>query len=117
MTATIATTSREAILVSFYTDEDPTSKTVSFAFVAVDGTPIDTPDIADDVWTAGAWSTAATLQTRGEHRGKYLTVARIVIGPGSTVDTLTPGRYRVFTWVDGSTTDPVKRSGDLTITD
>lgn len=115
MTDTIATTSREAILVDHYTDTDPTALTVSFAFVAVTGAVVEAPAIAEDVWTEGEWGTTA-LQTTGAHRGRYLTVARIVIGPGSDVDTLDPGRYRVFTWVDGVTTDPVKRSGDIIIT-
>lgn len=115
MTDSIATTSREAILVPYYSDVDPTALTVSFAFVAVTAAVVEAPAIADAVWTAGTWLTTA-LQTSGEHRGEYLTRARIVVGPGSDVGTLAPGRYRVFVWVDGALTDPVKRSGDLIIT-
>lgn len=116
MTDSIATTSREAVLVDHYTDTDPTALTVSFAFVAVTGSSVESPAIGDAVWTEGEWGTTA-LQTAGAHRGQFLTIARVVIGPGSAVGALDPGRYRVFTWVDGVTTDPVKRSGDLTITD
>lgn len=108
----IAATSKEAVLVDHYTEADPTSSTVKFAFLATDADP---PDIADAVWTAGTWSTSAVLQTRGEHDGRYLTTARIVIGPGSSVGALTEGRWRVWTWIDGSTTDPVKRAGDIVI--
>lgn len=108
----IAATSKEAVLVDHYTEADPTGSAVKFAFLA---TTADPPDISDNVWTAGTWSTAAELQTSGEHDGRYLTTARIVIGPGSAVGALTPGRWRVWTWIDAAATDAVKRSGDLVI--
>lgn len=111
MTYSIASTSREAVIVTHYTDTDPTENAVWFAFLPT-ATPA--PAIDDAAWVAGEWDGAAAPGA-GEHAGSYVADARVVVGPGSDVGALAAGRWRVWTWVDGSTTDPVKRSGDLIV--
>jgi hypothetical protein len=81
---------------------DPTSDTVSMAFLPSSAAP------ASGDWKSASWETDATV-TPTVYR------ARCLVGPGGAV-TLTPGTYTVWVKIVDSPETPIKRCGPLKVT-
>lgn len=85
------------------TDVNPTANTVKM-FVTIAGSAV--PDVTNTGWVTGAWKTTA-LQSNG----LWKTDAWFTI----TAHTYTIGVHDVYIYIDGSTYDPVRKAGQITV--
>lgn len=81
---------------------NPTNDVVEFAFTPVSGRPV--------TWYPGGWDGTGPISGSTAYR------AQVLIGPGSTGPTLTPGVYAVFVRITDNPEQPVIPIGQLSIT-
>ncbi len=85
------------------TDVNPTANTVSMKLVTAGHLP---PSITETGWVTGTWQPTAQ-----QANGLWKTDAWFTL----TAHTYRRGTYDVYVWVDGSTYDPVRKSGTIVI--
>lgn len=85
------------------TDVNPTLNTVSAFLVTAGDAP---PATTDSGWIAGTWQTTAQ-----QNNGLWKTDAWFTL----TATTNPIDAYDVYIWIDGTTYDPVRRAGQITI--
>jgi hypothetical protein len=81
---------------------NPTADVVEFAFTEVSGRPV--------TWYSGGWDGTGPISGSTAYR------AQVLVGPGSTGPTLTPGMYTVFIRITDNPEQPVIPVGQLTVT-
>jgi hypothetical protein len=81
---------------------DPTADLVEFAFTVVGGRPA--------TWYTGGWDGTVPIPGSNAYR------AQVLVGPGSTGPTLTPGRYTVWLRITDNPEQPVMSVGQLAVT-
>jgi hypothetical protein len=81
---------------------NPTGDTVEFAFTEVSGRPT--------TWYSGGWDGTGPISGSTAYR------AQVLVGPGSTGPTLTPGMYAIFIRITDNPEQPVILVGQLTVT-
>lgn len=81
---------------------NPTGDVVEFAFTTVSGRP--------STWYAGGWDGTSPISGSAAYR------AQVLVGPGSSGPTLTPGQYTVFIRITDNPEQPVIPIGQLAVT-
>jgi hypothetical protein len=81
---------------------NPTGDVVEFAFTTVSGRP--------STWYPGGWDGISPISGSAAYR------AQILVGPGSSGPTLTPGTYTVFIRITDNPEQPVIPIGQLAVT-
>lgn len=81
---------------------NPTGDVVEFSFTDVSGRPV--------TWYPGSWDGTGPIAGSTAYR------AQILVGPGSSGPTLTPGKYAVFIRITDNPEQPVIPVGQLAVT-
>jgi hypothetical protein len=81
---------------------NPTGDLVEFAFTTINGRPA--------TWYPGGWDGTTSIPGSNAYQ------AQVLVGPGSSGPTLTPGRYAVFLRITDNPEQPVLPVGQLTVT-
>jgi hypothetical protein len=105
---TIPSISTEYVRSVVTATADPTTATVSFAFLALAVEPT-------NEWVVAGWEGTATDIGRSQGYDQFSAVSRALIGPGTSW-ALTDGKYGIWIKIDSAPELSIRRVGVLTIT-